>query len=319
MFKISIIIPTYNCEKFIEQSVLSVLSQNYSDKEIIVVDDGSTDDTCVILDPYINRGEIKYIKQENAGPTAARNKGILNATGEYITLLDSDDLLYDGCLEALTKFLDLNSTVDFLFTNYDIFDEKGIVNSSGVDTWKIFRTIPHEVVKPEEWIFTVSLAKYIVKHGSFMSTSGVTIRRSCIQDKELFKYGYYYGEDDEFYARLTYNCRSGYIDRLLSGRRNNSMSLCKNVNNLFRNKKNYIEITKIQVEYYQNDLEMQQILKNKLQMLVYDYCWVLQSQGRLEDAHQVIVQYLGCFCSWRLFELFVKNCLLKMKLVSVRK
>lgn len=86
---ISVIIPVYNCEKYISDAIDSVMAQNYQNLEIIVIDDGSTDNTANIVK---NRNSTKYIFQQNAGPASARNKGICSASGELIAFIDSDDL-----------------------------------------------------------------------------------------------------------------------------------------------------------------------------------------------------------------------------------
>jgi glycosyltransferase involved in cell wall biosynthesis len=86
---ISVIIPTYNRARFVVKAIDSVLNQKFTDYEIIVIDDGSTDDTQTVLVPYSNN--IRYIYQENAGVSAARNTGIKKASGEWISFLDSDD------------------------------------------------------------------------------------------------------------------------------------------------------------------------------------------------------------------------------------
>lgn len=89
MPKFSVIIPTFNREKFVTLALDSVLSQSFSDYEIIVIDDGSTDNTRTALDPY--RKRIRYIYQKNSGVSGARNAGIREAKGEWIAFLDSDD------------------------------------------------------------------------------------------------------------------------------------------------------------------------------------------------------------------------------------
>ena len=83
------IIPTYNCDRYITQAVESVLGQTYTDCEIIVVDDGSTDNTRKVLEPYLE--QIRYVYQENQGVAAARNRGMEMAQGEFIAFLDHDD------------------------------------------------------------------------------------------------------------------------------------------------------------------------------------------------------------------------------------
>jgi len=93
MANVSVVIPTFNCGRYICQAVESALKQTYKDLEIIVVDDGSTDDTYQTIKPYADAGSVRYIYQENQGLPGARNTGIQNAEGEFIVVLDADDEL----------------------------------------------------------------------------------------------------------------------------------------------------------------------------------------------------------------------------------
>jgi len=90
MVLVSVIIPTYNRARYVTEAIDSVLAQTFSDYEIIVVDDGSTDNTREALKPYL--GRIHYIYQSNKGVSAARNRGMRDAKGEWISFLDSDDI-----------------------------------------------------------------------------------------------------------------------------------------------------------------------------------------------------------------------------------
>lgn len=107
---VSIIIPVYNTEQYIEKCIESVLNQTYSDYELICIDDGSTDGTSAILDKYAEQyGCIRVIHQKNAGISAARNVGLDICRGEYIVFLDSDDFMHPRMLEILYHELKENA------------------------------------------------------------------------------------------------------------------------------------------------------------------------------------------------------------------
>ncbi len=116
----SVIIPTYNRANFIEKTIESVLNQTYQNFEIIVVDDGSTDNTLGVLEQYKNNNKIHVHHQKNAERGAARNKGISLAKGEYVIFLDSDDLFLEHYLELLFKKIKQNNNPNFIATNYNI-------------------------------------------------------------------------------------------------------------------------------------------------------------------------------------------------------
>jgi glycosyltransferase involved in cell wall biosynthesis len=101
--RVSVIIPAFNYGHFLRQCLDSVLQQNCPDVEIIVVDDGSTDDTPEVVESY--RGRVKYLRRQNLGVSAARNKGLLNCTGEWILFLDADDLLGPDVISSQLHFL----------------------------------------------------------------------------------------------------------------------------------------------------------------------------------------------------------------------
>jgi glycosyltransferase involved in cell wall biosynthesis len=104
--RVSVIIPTYNYGRFVCEAVESVLNQTHPPHEVIVVDDGSTDDTAQVLKPYSGTGRICYHRQENAGLSAARNAGLSKATGEVLALLDSDDVWHPKKLEYQVAYLE---------------------------------------------------------------------------------------------------------------------------------------------------------------------------------------------------------------------
>lgn len=102
--KISVIMPIYNCENQLAESIESVLSQTYEDWELILIDDGSTDSSHIICQNYVMQDErIKLFTYENSGVSIARNRGIKHARGEWVTFLDSDDFLERDALTVLYK------------------------------------------------------------------------------------------------------------------------------------------------------------------------------------------------------------------------
>jgi len=107
---ISVVIPVYNGENFIRDAIQSVLDQNYPNLEILVIDDGSKDQTRTIVDDY--SGQVTYIHQLNQGPGAARNTGLKMAKAEIIGFLDADDLWTPSHLETLKDRLVLDSSID---------------------------------------------------------------------------------------------------------------------------------------------------------------------------------------------------------------
>jgi glycosyltransferase involved in cell wall biosynthesis len=119
----SVIIPTYNHGKYVARAVDSVLKQTYPSYEILVVDDGSTDNTRKILAPYA--GEIEYIYQENRGLSSARNTGLTRSNGQYVQFLDADDSIFPNKLEAQVTVLEQNRSIDVVAHGYQLIDESG--------------------------------------------------------------------------------------------------------------------------------------------------------------------------------------------------
>ena len=115
--KISFIIPAYNQAQYLAQCIESVLSQTVKPYEIIVVNDGSQDDTRYIAKSY----PIKYIEQVNKGLASARNTGLMNMTGDYFYPLDSDDMMLENCLEKTTETIEKNPDADIIAPSFKCF------------------------------------------------------------------------------------------------------------------------------------------------------------------------------------------------------
>lgn len=125
--KVSIVIPVYNQARYIGHAITSALAQSYLVHQVIVVDDGSTDDTAAVCHQYLD--QIKYVRQANAGPSSARNTALRHSTGDAVVFLDSDDLLEHGWVEravsAYEESLSAAQRVGIVYGNYVLFDDDG--------------------------------------------------------------------------------------------------------------------------------------------------------------------------------------------------
>lgn len=164
----SIIVPAYNSEKYIEKTLLSLYNQSYRDYEIIVVDDGSTDNTDKIINKF--RSSLTYIKQSNQGPAAARNAGVEIANGRYIVSFDSDDLLFPSALEVYSRVIKQFNEPPFIFSkmHYFTFDSEIPENHS----FKTIECIKHLNFFKKQNTVGISNSNMIIKKERLIKVGG---------------------------------------------------------------------------------------------------------------------------------------------------
>jgi glycosyltransferase involved in cell wall biosynthesis len=184
---VSVVIPTYNRSDYILEAVESVLAQTYHDYEIIVVDDGSTDDTDKVLGPLIKDGKIRYVYQENLNKSAARNHGIRLAKGKYIAFLDSDDLFLPKKLEKQVLFLDKNPEIALVHSWHRKFDDAG--NHLGTRDTSRF----------SGWVYPEILLTWSV----LMAVPCMLVRAEVLADVGGFDEDVLWGEDLDIWRRIT--------------------------------------------------------------------------------------------------------------------
>lgn len=184
MPRVSVIIPAYNCGRYLADSIASVLNQTFKDLELIVVDDGSTDETGVIISPFLNGSKVRCVRNElRKGPSAARNRGIGMAKGEFITFLDADDLMLERRVEEQVRCLEKNKKCDICYTNAIYFN-----TLTG-------KEIPCTYEHFSGDIF------YYLKRNNFIHPSTVMARSPVFKDN-LFDEGLSMHEDWELFLRL---------------------------------------------------------------------------------------------------------------------
>ena len=196
---VSVVIPAYNCARYIGETLESVLKQSYRPCEIIVVDDGSTDDTQRVLEKY--RNHIIYIHQENAGEPAARNTGIRRARGEFIAFLDADDLWLPDKLKFQMDYFEKHPEAALVYSDMKLFDETGIVHES-VKEW--LRMSP-----PSGYVFPELFAETLFGSGT------VIFRKVCVEQVGFFDESFLVGSDYEMWLRMARHYEFGYVDRPL--------------------------------------------------------------------------------------------------------
>jgi len=123
MARVSVIMPTYNCGQYIDESIRSVLDQSYSDLELLVINNGSDDDTDVIVGRYMDDPRLRYIKISDKNVSKARNTGIKNAKGDLIAFLDADDIFLKDKISKQVKLFDKTKGSSASYTNEVYFKE----------------------------------------------------------------------------------------------------------------------------------------------------------------------------------------------------
>jgi glycosyltransferase involved in cell wall biosynthesis len=122
---VSVVIPMYNAAAFIGQTVESVLAQTYHPLEVIVVDDGSHDNSAAIVEQWAGENRVRLVHQKNAGVSAARNKGLAMTRGRYIAFLDADDIWLEDNLEKKVRLLEQQPEVGLVHSDAAVIDENG--------------------------------------------------------------------------------------------------------------------------------------------------------------------------------------------------
>lgn len=202
--KVSVVIPTYNQARFVVEAIESVLNQTFQDLKIIVVDDGSTDDTKEALKKFGSK--ICYIYQENQGDAAARNTGIRAAKGEFIAFLDHDDLWLPDKLSIQMDAFSKNKEIGLVYTDYVVFGQGREPSKS-------------DKVRYSGWVFN-QLFKHI-----FILSSGVVYKKECFNNCGLFDETFSVSSDYDMWLRISAEYKFLFIDRPLFKRRMHSANL----------------------------------------------------------------------------------------------
>ena len=223
---VSVILPTYNRAQYIGDCISSVLSQSYQDFELLVVDDGSTDDTMDVVSG-IEDSRIRYFYQENSGRSAARNLALLNSFGDYIAFIDSDDLYLEEKLRLQVEYLNDKSEYQAVYAsgqcidaNSDPLDFTYVASDSGDIYEKIAYFIPTTILLPS-----------------------VMIRRAVFDRVGLFDESLDRFEDTDYWRRIARDFNFGAMDQILVKVRTHYQNalVSQSSDEVFENISRYIE------------------------------------------------------------------------------
>jgi len=239
--KVSVIIPSYNCAPYLPDAISSVLQQSYKNLEIIIVDDGSTDNTEKTVETFL--GRIEYIKQVNQGVSAARNTGMKMATGDLVAFLDADDTWFPEKIAVQLEIFNRHPDIAGIFSDFALCDKNGKVTHEGFVTreYHIFnyykytweRIFPnHEKVtlttNGNSTPFSVFYGDVFqsLYVGNFIKTSSFIIKREVPGTVGYFTPERRTQEDYEYWLKIASRYSFAYIDSplLCTRRRPNQLT-----------------------------------------------------------------------------------------------
>ena len=213
MPKVDIIIPAYNAARYLPIAIDSVMAQTFEDWRIILVDDGSTDDTADVVVPYVDRlgQKLKYIKQVNRGLPAARNVAMANSSAEFLALLDADDVWLPCRLSESLKCFEGRPQVGIAYG----FNARVDVEGRVIDTFN--RRQKHGEGR---------IAPYIYMRKVYLNCPTVTFRRKCVDEVGPFDENLRATEDRDLWFRIALRYEVAFVPKVIAHYRvsPNSMS-----------------------------------------------------------------------------------------------
>ena len=198
---VSVIIPVFNGEKYIVEAIESVLEQSYRNIEIIVIDDGSTDDSAANLHPYLDK--IRYIYQKNGGIASAYNSGAEACKGEYVAFIEQDDVWLPEKLSMQVAYLVEKPNLDMVFCRYFIVDDRVATKRP-----ELSKCWPGEVSFQELFLNTL-------ENASIITFSSVLMRKSLLRAIMPFDERLRVSVDYDTWLKVAYESKIGFLDKPL--------------------------------------------------------------------------------------------------------
>jgi len=292
---VSVIIPTYNASKYLSQTLLSVFAQTYNPIEVIVIDDGSQDNTPEVIAPFQSR--LIYIRQENfGGPSGPRNVGLSHASGEYVALFDSDDIMHEDKITKEMAVLTGHPGGDLVFTDFSVIDENGnLIKERFLDSYTSFRNIL-EPCDPTSFYLAKGVDLFhALLRSNFIGTSSVLARKNALLEAGGFDQTLLNADDIDMWHKLA---RAGmtftFIDEPLHSYRRRSGSISRSGSQRYPN---MIRMLNKQLPHI-HDQETLAFVREKIHRVTLGFGSVLLSEKKPHSAKSVYREALGMNKTW---------------------
>ena len=293
---VSVVVPLYNAEKYINETIESILNQTYSLLEIIIVNDGSTDNSELALQKYLHLENVKYIKIQNSGgPSIPRNIGIENSRGDCIFIFDADDLMYPEKIEETLRVSNLqkNQAIGLYFTNFIRIDEDSkMIDSPFLDKYQDFNQGRKEDIGTNCYKIEKETAFDILIKDCFIGTSSVMLPKKTVMDGFRFDEKMKNGDDLDLWLRISLKYDLGFVDKVLHGYRIHGGGLFGTASS-----KRIIQRANILQKYapFIKNTTTKKAVNNKIMKTLYSAGYYHQNKG---EYHKAMTIYSSAFLKY---------------------
>lgn len=285
MKNVSVVLPCHNGGRWISEAIGSVLAQTYQNFELVIIDDGSADDSKRIISSYLYDERIRYIYQDNRGFSAAINRGIKESNGIFIGFIGQDDLWMPIKLESQLGYINKHKNLDLLHSNYYSIDAKK-------------RIIRQEKAKTPDFSKKEEVIKRLFLN-NFIGFETVLVKRKCFDEVGFFDEHMMGFSDHDMWLRIAGSFNIGYLDLPLVKKCEHGLQLSK-----FRAEiilRDEFLMVKKAIEYYPF---LKRVEQKKLTSLYYSLGMALVQKGRHKKAKGKLVQVIA-YEPWKLKAILV--------------
>lgn len=281
---VSIILTCYNGSQWISRAIQSILSQTYKEFELIIVDDGSTDGSKAIIDPFLKDKRVRYVYQKNRGFSSAINTGIRVSKGNLIGFIGQDDLWVNNKLELQIKYFADHMNMHLVYSNYYYIDsDERIIN--------MVRSRNPIFFSKKELINNLFLE-------NFIGFETVLVKKECFDEVGFFDERMIACSDHDIWLRIAECFNIGYIDQFIVKKRQHKSQLSRNMEIVVRDE---FLIVKNATEHYPS---LKVVERAKIASLYYIWAIFLLRKGNIEAAKQKLLAVIR-YQPWKLKAIMV--------------